>query len=103
VQEVIRYLGEGHLDYVLLNTEMPADEMIRAYRQDDVHFMPVTPEEIRRVKALGPIPVVGNFVEEGWRGKRALHKLDTIRHDPHKVATTLQTLVAQGEAQSTAA
>ncbi len=103
VQEVLRYLGEGHLDYVLLNTQVPADEVIAAYRRDDVHFMPVTPEEIRRVKALGPTPVVGNFVEEGWQEKRALHKLDTIRHDPHKVATALQALVAEGEVRSTAA
>lgn len=95
VQEILRYLGEGHLDYVLLNSQVPSDEMIAAYRQDDVHFMPVTPEEIRRVKGLGPIPVVGHFVEEGWRGKRALHKLDTVRHDPHKLATILQTLVEQ--------
>jgi hypothetical protein len=91
------------LDYVLLNTQVPADEVIAAYRRDDVHFMPVTPEEIRRVKALGPTPVVGNFVEEGWQEKRALHKLDTIRHDPHKVATALQALVAEGEVRSTAA
>ena len=103
VQEVLRYLGEEHLDYVLLNVQVPADDMIEAYRRDDVHFMPVTPEEIRRVKALGPIPVVGNFVEEGWRGKRALHKLDTIRHDPHKVATALQSLVAKDTSQSNAA
>ncbi len=103
VQEVLRYLGAGHLDYVLLNTQVPTDEMIAAYRQDDVHFMPVTPEEIRRVKALGPIPVVGNFVEEDWRGKRALHKLDTIRHDPHKVATTLQSLVGESKARYPAA
>ncbi len=101
VQEVLRYLGGGHLDYVLLNTQVPAEEMIAAYRQDNVHFMPVTPEEIRRVKALGSIPVVGNFVEEGWRGKRVLHKLDTIRHDPHKVAATLQGLVAESESRST--
>ncbi len=103
VQEVLRYLGGGHLDYVLLNTQIPADEMIAAYRQDDVHFMPVTPEEIRRVKALGSTPVVGSFVEEGWRGKRALHKLDTIRHDPHKVATTLQSLIAESEVRNPAA
>ncbi len=103
VQEILRYLGEGHLDYVLLNSQVPSDEMIAAYRQDDVHFMPVTPEEIRRVKAMGPIPVVGNFVEEGWRGKRALHKLDTIRHDPHRVATALQTLIAQREDRTAAA
>ena len=101
VQEVLRYLDGGHLDYVLLNTQVPADEMVAAYRQDDVHFMPVTPEEIRRVKALGPIPVVGSFVEEGWQGKRTLHKLDTIRHDPHKVATTLQNLAAERAARNT--
>jgi uncharacterized cofD-like protein len=95
VQEVLRYLGEEHLDYVLLNVQVPADDMIEAYRRDHVHFMPVTPEEIRRVKALGPIPVVGNFVEEGWRGKRALHKLDTIRHDPHKLATALRGLIME--------
>ncbi|HWU36088.1 MAG TPA: gluconeogenesis factor YvcK family protein [Candidatus Acidoferrum sp.] len=94
VQELLRYLGGGHLDYVLLNTQIPSDEMTAAYRRDNVHFMPVTPEEIRRVKALGPIPIVGNFVEEGWQGKRALHKLDTIRHDPHKVATSVQSLIS---------
>ncbi|MGD0264659.1 MAG: gluconeogenesis factor YvcK family protein [Candidatus Methylomirabilota bacterium] len=101
VQEVLRYLGEEHLDYVLLNVQVPADDMIEAYRRDDVHFMPVTPEEIRRVKALGPIPVVGNFVEEGWRGKRALHKLDTIRHDPHKVARALRGLIVEREPSGT--
>ena len=99
VREMLRYLGEGHLDYVLLNTQVPSEEMLAAYRRDEVHFMPVTPEEIRRVKALGPIPVVGNFVEEGWQGKRTLHKLDTIRHDPHKVAAALQALVTEPEAR----
>ncbi len=103
VREMLQYLGEGHLDYVLLNIQVPADEVIAAYRRDGVHFMPVTPEEIRRVKALGAIPVVGNFVEEGWRGKRTLHKLDTIRHDPHKLATALQTLIGETQIRTTAA
>jgi hypothetical protein len=102
VREMLRYLGEGHLDFVLLNTQVPADEMIEAYRQDGVHFMPVTPEEIQRVKTLGPIPVVGNFVEEGWQGKRAIHKLDTIRHAPQRVAAALRTLIADTEARTTA-
>lgn len=93
VREILRYLGEGHLDYVLLNIEIPSPDMVAAYGADQVHFMPVTPEEIRRVKGLGPMPVVGDFVEDGWRGKRSLHKLDTIRHDPRKVATALRNLV----------
>jgi len=96
VREILRYLGEGHLDYVLLNIEIPSPEVVETYRADAVHFMPVTPEEIRRVKALGPMPVVGDFVEDDWRGKRSLHKLDTIRHDPRKVATALKNLVVSG-------
>jgi uncharacterized cofD-like protein len=96
VQEVLRYLGEGQLDYVLLNIQVPAEDVIKAYRVDDVHFMPVTPDVIRRVKQQGPIPVVGNFVEDGWAGKRVLHKLDTIRHDARKVATALKGLVTGG-------
>jgi uncharacterized cofD-like protein len=99
VREMLRYLGEGQLDYVLLNTHMPADEMIAAYREDGVHFMPVTPEEIRQIRALGPTPVVGNLVEEGWRGKRTLHKLDTIRHDPHRLASALRTLIADADSR----
>jgi hypothetical protein len=42
------------------------------------------------------MPVVGDFVEDDWRGKRSLHKLDTIRHDPRKVSTALKNLVASG-------
>jgi uncharacterized cofD-like protein len=97
VREMLRFLGERHLDYVLLNTGVPADEAIAAYEADGVSFMPVTPDEIRRVEELGPNPVVGDFVETEWRGKRSLHKLDTIRHDPHKVATALQSLVTGAE------
>ena len=96
VQEILRYLGEGQLDYVLLNIQVPAADVVAAYRADEVHFMAVAAEEIQRVKALGPIPIVGDFVEADWRGKRSLHKLDTIRHDPQKLAASLQTLLLDG-------
>lgn len=94
-REIMRYLGEGRLDYVLLNTQAPSVEMIDTYRQDGVHFMPVTGAEIERLRQLGPLPILGNFVETDWQGKRMLHKLDTIRHDPHKVAAVLQGLIAR--------
>jgi uncharacterized cofD-like protein len=100
IREMLRYLGEGHLDYALLNIQAPEDEVIAAYEEDGVRFMPVTPEEIRRVKEMGPIPVVGHFVESDWHGKRSLHKLDTIRHDPYKVATALRTLVSEAESRA---
>ena len=103
VREMLRYLGEGHLDYVLLNTGVPGDEVIAAYEGDGVHFMPVTPEEIRRVKELGPIPIVGHFVETDWRGKRSLHKLDTIRHDPHKLTSALRALVTDAASRTAVA
>jgi len=94
VQELLRYL-EGGLDHVLVNVEIPQSEMIEAYQRDGVHFMRVTPHEIQRIRALGPVPIVGDFLEEGWQGKRALHKQDAIRHDPHKVAAALRGLVEE--------
>ncbi len=94
VRELLRYLDKD-LDHVLLNVELPMAEAIQAYRQDGVRFMRVTPSEIQRIRDLGPVPVVGDFLEEGWQGKRSLHKQDTIRHDPQKVAAALQRLVEQ--------
>jgi uncharacterized cofD-like protein len=93
VRELIRYLGDGQLDYVLLNTRPPSAEMLSAYRADDVHYMPVTTDQIETIRALGPVAVAGDLVEEAWEGKRALHKLDTIRHDPAKVAEALRSLL----------
>ena len=95
VRELIKYVGEGRLDYVLLNTQAPTEEMIAAYRNEDVRFMAVTPEEIHRVKSLGPTLVTGDFIEDEWQGKRQLHKLDTIRHHPRKVASALQAMIAE--------
>ena len=103
VRELIKYVGEGRLDYVLLNTQAPTEEMITAYRQEDVRFMPVTSEEIRRVKSLGPTPVLGHFVEDEWRGKRELHKLDTIRHHPRKVASALRAMLTEDATRTLAA
>jgi uncharacterized cofD-like protein len=97
-EQILQHLGEGHLDYVLLNTQVPPAEMIEAYREDGVQFMPVTGADIERLRRLGPLPILGNFIETDWRGKRSLHKLDSIRHDPRKVATALQTLVSRPEA-----
>jgi len=96
VRELLRYLPGG-LDFVLVNGAVPPPAMIEAYRQDGVRFMRVTPAEIREIRRLGPVPVVGDFLEEGWRGKRVLHKLDTIRHDPGKVAAALRGLYAGGD------
>jgi len=96
VRELLRFLPSG-LDFVLVNGAVPPPEMIEAYRQDGVGFMRVTSAEIREIRRLGSVPVVGDFLEEGWRGKRTLHKLDTIRHDPGKVAAALRRLCARGE------
>ncbi len=92
VQELLRYL-DGALDNVLVNAEVPPAEMVEAYERDGVRFMRVTPREVQRIRTLGPVPIVGDFLEEGWQGKRSLHKQDTIRHDPHKVAAALRGLV----------
>jgi uncharacterized cofD-like protein len=96
VRELSRYLGPGHLDYVLLNTQPPPPEALAAYAEDGVHYMPVTADQVGRIGAMGPVAVTGSLLEDDWQGKRALHKLDTIRHDPTKVAEALCGLAAGG-------
>jgi len=89
IAEIQRYLKKASLDYCLITDRMAPPEMVRAYQQDMVSFLTPAPEEITRIREMGITPVLGDFIERGWKGKRSLHKIDTIRHDPMKVRRAL--------------
>jgi uncharacterized cofD-like protein len=89
IEEIQRYLKKASLDYCLITDRMAPPEMVRAYQQDMLSFITPAPEEITRIREMGINPVLGDFIERGWKGKRSLHKVDTIRHDPMKVRKAL--------------
>jgi hypothetical protein len=76
-------------DHVLINNTKPRLEIEEAYREDDVYLILPTSYEVEKIKKIGCVPIVADLLEEDWAGKRKLHKLDTIRHDPRKVRGVL--------------
>jgi uncharacterized cofD-like protein len=86
---ITRYLNNTPPDYVLINSQQPQSEMEKAYQQEGVFFLVPSDKEVKKIEELGSIPILADFIEEDWSGKRQLHKVDTIRHDPQKVREAL--------------
>lgn len=89
VEILVRYLEGNYPEYVLINNKKPRREMEEAYRKDNIFPLLPAADELRKIKALGSIPIAADLIEEDWRGKRIMHKLDSIRHDPQKVRQVL--------------
>jgi len=89
VEILVRYLAGNPPEYVLINSKKPGPEMEEAYRKDSIFPLLPTAEELRKINALGSIPIAKDLLEEDWTGKRTMHKLDSIRHDPRKIRAVL--------------
>ena len=101
VQQVISYLGIGVLDYVVLNSSPPSEELMELYAREEVNVLLPTSHEVHNILTMNVTPVRAN-VADTRSGKRALwQKQDTIRHNPELIANTLMELM--GERQVAAA
>jgi len=87
VRTVLKYLGEGGIDCVLLNGTLPPKEMLERYAKESAAL--VGPGD---VDSLG-IEVVRADLFENMENKRALwEKQDLLRHDPEKLAECIMKL-----------
>ncbi len=93
VFQITRYLGEGVLDYALLNSRAPSSHAVRLYAADGVHVLLPTDAENARIAALGVTPVVKDLAEISDMKRDLWQKQDSIRHDPDAVAETLMSLL----------
>ena len=66
--------------------------MEEAYRKDGVFPILLAPDELEKINTFGSIPIATDLIEEEWAGKRKMHKLDSIRHDPRKVSAVLMSI-----------
>ena len=95
VQQVISYLGIGVLDYVVLNSSQPSDELMELYAREKVDVLLPTSHERHNILTMNVRPVLAD-VADTKSGKRALwQKQDTIRHNPELIANTLLELMAE--------
>ena len=75
-REILRYIGAGNIDYLLVNRERPLAERMRAYESEMAQF--VEPDEA--LENFEPEVVYGEFLRESG---------DLLRHDPEKLAKAI--------------
>jgi len=88
VRAIIKYLGEGTLDYVLVNSHVPPPEVFERYRESGAELL-VADDALRD---LGPEVIEADLVED-LKDQRVLwEKQDLLRHDPEKLAHVVMEL-----------
>lgn len=95
VEEILAYLGENVLDYVIIHQGRPSQQVLNLYAQDGCMFMDLTQEMQDQIEGLNIQVIHGYFLESERMEKRKLHKLDTIRLDPGKIGPLLHKLVME--------
>ena len=95
VRQVVSYLGIGVLDYVVLNSSQPSEELMALYAREKIDVLLPTSHEIHNILTMNVRPVLAD-VADTTSGKRALwQKQDTIRHKPELIANTLMELLSE--------
>ena len=91
IKAIIKYLGEGILDYVLVNNNFPREEIIEKYRKQDADIVALDENLEKNNVAIEVTDLIENIEQ-----KRVLwEKQDLIRHDPEKLADSICRIYAQ--------
>jgi uncharacterized cofD-like protein len=91
VKTIIKYLGEGVLDYVLVNNKFPNDDILEKYRREGAEII-ATDEDLTKINVEVEVTDLIENIEQ----KRILwEKQDLIRHDPEKLADSICRIYAQ--------
>ena len=91
IKAIIKYLGEGILDYVLVNNNFPREEIIEKYRKQDADIVALDENLEKNNVAIEVTDLIENIEQ-----KRVLwEKQDLIRHDPEKLADSICRVYAQ--------
>lgn len=101
VEVVTRCLSNVPPDYVLINNRRPGTEIEAAYEQDGIQVLIPSADEVTTIAQRGCTPQLADLIEEGWAGKRTLHKLDSIRHDPRKIEAVLMSIFRERRREET--
>jgi len=92
INEIEKYLGEGSLSYVVVNSKKPSDDLINRYKEVD-KVLPVEDDvggTYRRAKIIR-----ANILSDYAYDKSSSDDLkrSLIRHDPDKLAKVLYRII----------
>ncbi len=88
VRAIIRYLGDGALDYVLVNNHLPPPEVWKRYEEAGAQLLAADDD----LRGLGPQVVEADLVEDITSERALWEKQDLLRHDPEKLARIVMDL-----------
>lgn len=90
VRAVQRYLGEGVLDSVVINSALPDRKILENYRQEGAELVCADPE----LHSLGVNVVEADLLEDMDEQRVLWEKQDLLRHHPDKLGDVLCRLYA---------
>ena len=93
VRAVIRYLGEGVLNYVLVNDTMPPTDIVKRYELKKSPLVKLDPG----LEKLGVKVIRADLVEKIDQARVLWEKADLLRHDPDKLATQIMNIIHENE------
>ncbi len=97
IKTIIKYLGEGVLDYVLVNNNFPRKEVIEKYRKEEADIVALDKNLEKNNVAVEVTDLIENIEQ-----RRILwEKQDLIRHDPEKLARMLMDIAIRGHERKT--
>jgi uncharacterized cofD-like protein len=85
VRALIRYLGEGVLDYVLVNSARPPAQIVKRYERKNSPLVRVDGD----MDALDVKVVHADLIEKIDHARILWEKADLLRHDPDKLANEI--------------
>ena len=88
VRAVLRYLGDGALDYVLVNNRVPSPQVFQRYEAAGARLL-VADNDLRN---LGPQVIEADLCENVDPTRVLWEKEDLLRHDPEKLAKIIMEL-----------
>ncbi len=100
VQQVVSYLGIGILDYVVLNSSQPSDELMAIYAREKINVLVPTDEEVHKIKTMNVKPILADIADTKSAKRELWQKQDTIRHNPNLIAQTLLDLIARHQKEN---
>ncbi|ODS32235.1 MAG: hypothetical protein SCARUB_02629 [Candidatus Scalindua rubra] len=91
IKTIIKYLGEGVLDYVLINNNFPRKEIIEKYRKEGAEIVALD----KNLEKINVATEVTDLIENIEQKRILWEKQDLIRHDPEKLADSICRIYAQ--------
>lgn len=88
VRAVQKYLGDGALDYVLVNNKVPTDDILARYKEAGASLL--LPDD--DLRSLGPQIIENDLCEDLTQERVLWEKQDLLRHDPAKLARIIMEL-----------